>query len=40
MQYTDEVPDTGLTFSDFPAAHEFGEVMFLGMKRNTQVYNY
>ena len=38
LQYTDQVDTYGLKFWDFPEDHEFSQVMFLGLKRNTQVY--
>ena len=38
LQYTDQVKYFGLTFTDFPADYEFGDIIFLGMTRSTQVF--
>ena len=37
LQYTHQVKYIGSLFNDFPAYHQFGEVIFIGLKRNTHV---
>ena len=37
LQHTGQVKYYGLTLTDFPAEHEFGEVIFFGLKRNKQI---
>ena len=38
LQYTDEVKSHGLQLGDFPAGHDFAQIMFLGLKINSQVF--
>ena len=38
LQYTHEVRRHGLTLGDFPSGHHFAHIMFLGLKRNSQVF--
>ena len=38
LQYTHDVEHYGLQLSDFPADHDWAQIMFLGYKRNPRVF--
>ena len=38
LQYTHEFKSYGSTLGDFPAGHDFAQIMFLRLKRNSQVF--